>query len=1306
MLKMKKQNASAPFGAFFHACKAALQSSVLAFVALFLGTLAHADEQSVRSVVEAEGPGVGHSVGFLTRDGWAAKADVPNTYMVWNAIFKTPFEGRGNATFKMRIDINNTNLSDKIVNLDLFDRTANKVIASKLLTRGQFMQAGLNGGGVSFPLFFNTFGSNNMRPDGVPHELEARVWTYGKAYVEVDKIVFTFSSYAFRGVDTASDGLVSYANILRGANSNAGYSRGQTFPATALPFGFNMWSPVTRVDDPNSSTWFYGMDANADYDKTPLNKIYAFAAVHEPSPWIGNRQTLQIMPMLLPDGKLPQTWDPSQGNLYETDRVGRGQTFVRANQIARPHYYSVYFDNGLRTEYTPSNHAAHFRFTIPEGQSEAAILVDKFTDIGETQTDGVEQVVYGWTKDGAEQHNAPIMYFYAQFDTPFFAARKLGDVATVLRFKGDATKPTEVKMRIATSFISAAQAKANLLAEIPSGQTFDTTKANAAAAWNDKLGKIAIPGATEQQMVKLYSNMYRAFLYPNNAWESVNGKASYISPYAGKLDYSSPSMVTRNPVRSGKLYTNNGFWDTYRTTWPLYSLLMPAQTGEMIDGFLLGYKDGGWVTRWSDPGYIDCMVSTSSDVAFADAYLKGVRNFDIEAAYASMVRNAATASGDVRVGRKDNLHAVFYGYKPSNGEAVPDKDQTASYVAWSLESYINDAAIAQMAKTMGKNDEYVYYNNRALNYTKLFSKETSGQWAGGWFRGKDMGGAWVDNQQYIYYYDDGISKTPIIGGLLDEILGVRNGVKSQRTANPNPNTWGFGYTEGNAWHYALTVPHDATGLANLYGGRAALGTKLDAMFSTPMTIDRGSYANNTPELVVARDIGAMGFGQYNHSNQPSHGYIFMYNYAGQPWKAQYWVREVMNKLYGSGLTLEKDVPDGTGYFGDDDNGEQSAWYVFNAMGFYPLAVGRPEYVIGAPHHERTEVTLENGKKIVVLAPGVSDFNRYIQSVKLNGVGINRTYLMHSELANGALLQFTMGSTPSQWGTAETSIPPSLTSGNHLPAPEQSLLHSGDYQIIASSTGAGTDQIHGLVDRSSAESGTWTASGSSQTNGKPYVTLAASAGSTARLTHYTLTSAGTSSGGDPNSWTLYGSTDGNNWTVLDRRQNVKFKWRYYTQPFALANPVGIKYIKLEVDAPSSVRIAELELYGRPSVQPVNFMGQGMRLEQNQSITSPNGQYRLIMQGDGNLVIYNQKTNRSIWASNTVRGTMSQFEFQYDGNLVVYTMPGHTSTWTSNTNDTGPVRLKGVRLQMQDDGNLVLYNAANRVLWASGSCQSCG
>lgn len=1142
--------------------------------ALALWTSAHAEVGSIKKVIQVEGPNIGHSVGFLTRSGWAAAAQgaSANGYMVWNATFSAPFEGRGKANFKLRIDVNNTNLNDRIVNLDIFDRTANKVIASKLLTRGQFMAAGLNENFLSFPLFFNTHNAINVRPDGVAHELEARVWTYSGAYVEVNSITFSLDPYVFRGTDTASDGFVSYANTLRGANSNAGYSRGQTFPATALPFGFNMWSPVTRVDDPNSSTWFYGVDANAAYNANPQGKIYSFAVVHEPSPWIGNRQTLQIMPMLLPEGKMPQTWDPSQGNLYETDRSGRGQTYMRANEIARPHYYSVNFDNGLRTEYTPTDHAAQFRITIPAGQPEAAIMVDKFTDIGEAVSDGVEQVVYGWTKDGDQQHNAPIMYFYAKFDTPFFAARKLGDVATVLRFKGDGVKQTEIKMRIATSFISAAQAKVNLMAEIPADQTFETTKANAAFAWNEKLGKIVIPGATEEQMVKLYSNMYRAFLYPNNAWENVNGQPSYVSPYAGTLDYSNPSMATHNPVRPGKLYVNNGFWDTYRTTWPLYSLLMPTKTGEMVDGFLLGYKDGGWVTRWSDPGYIDSMVATSSDAAFADAYLKGVKNMDTKSAFDSMLRNSATRSSDPKMGRKGMGVSPFYGYTPTNTIIT---DAASGHVAWSMEGYINDAAIAQMAKNLGRNDEYVYYNNRALNYTKLFSNEGGGTWTGRWFRSKNMAGDWVDNQQYLQI-PGAVCNFPVVGEIIEFILQLTpKCVKPLRIANPNPNSWGFGYTEGNAWHYSLSVPHDGVGLANLYGGRAALEAKLDSLFSTQPGMDSGSYGTTIHEITEARDVGARGFGQYNHSNQASHGYIFMYNYAGQPSKTQYYMREAMNKLYGSGLTLEKNIPDGTGYIGDDDNGEQSAWYVFGSLGFYPLTVGRPEYLISAPYLAHTEVTLENGRKIVVLAPGVSDTNRYIQSVKLNGTPINRSYLLHSELANGAVIEFTMGAKPSVWATAESSIPPSLTSGSNFPTPDKSLLRNGAYSI---STTSNSQFSAALTDASSLS--VWSSgAGGGQT--PPSIIASQANGHSEKVTHYTLTSGAGSIGQDPSSWTLYGSNDGspNSWKVVDRRQNIQFQWRQYTRPFAIEKPNSYKFLKLVFDNTQSVNIAELELYGK-------------------------------------------------------------------------------------------------------------------------------
>lgn len=654
--------------------------------------------------------------------------------------------------------------------------------------------------------------------------------------------------------DLTGQNLAEYVNTMRGAQSSGDFTRGNTFPAAAVPFGFNMWSPVNQSD----ANWFYQFKTGEN--GSLIDTVRAFAVVHEPSPWIGNRQTLGIIPI---------------ESETVTSLGAAAQKFDRKNEIAQAHYYSLTFDNGTRTEITPTDHAAYFRFTVPADKNVVTVLFDTLSAGGTFSYDSATGAVSGYTT-----HGSPQMYFHAVFDAPVTKSKAVFADTSWVQF--DATGSKSVGMRIATSFISVDQAKANLEDEI-GGKSFDQIKDLAEAAWLKKLGQIRVKDATTEQRTILYSNMYRAFLYPNSAWEKEKGtgKPIYMSPYT------SPSTQ-----KDGKIWVNNGFWDTYRTNWPLYSLLIPTQAGQMIDGFVNGYKDGGWVTRWSGPGYNDSMVATSSDIIIAHAYMKGVRNFDVDAAYASMLQNATTYSPDSAKGRKGMDKSIFYGYTPKE---VYINDPAPGHVAWSLEADLNDFGIGQMAKMLKKDDDYAYFANRAISYANLFDGTSTGTWANGWFRTKDQAGNWASGPS-------------------------------------TPQSWGYGYTEGNAWSYAFLAPQDGQGLANLYGGRDKLKAKLDKFFTTAPSQDGGSYGFAIHEVKEAAKVHELAnVGEYQHSNQTVHHSIYMYNFAGSPSSGQKYLRDVMDKLYFSGFDANGNST-GEGYIGDEDNGEQSSWYLLSSMG--------------------------------------------------------------------------------------------------------------------------------------------------------------------------------------------------------------------------------------------------------------------------------------------------------------------------------------------------------------------------------------
>ncbi|MFI6073363.1 GH92 family glycosyl hydrolase [Actinoplanes sp. NPDC051343] len=877
--------------------------------------------------------------------------------------------------------------------------------------------------------------------------------------------------------------LSDYADTRRGTLSSGDYSRGNNFPATAVPHGFNFWTPET---DAGSTSWLYQWSRQNNADNRPT--IQAFAASHEPSPWMGDRQTFQFMP------------SPADG-VPDADRAARALPFSHDNEIAKPYYYGVTFDNGMKTEIAPTDHAALFEFSFP-GDS-ANVLLDNVNSNAGLTIDAPGNAISGWSdvNSGSLSAGFTRMFLYATFDKPIVSGAMLptGNRPSTgyVKFAG-----RTVTMRVATSLISVDQARHNLDLEIPRAATLDQVRDQARRLWDAKMHTIEVEGASPDQLTTLYSNLYRLFLYPNSAFENTGTDAKPVYKHTVQSAVTSPASTateTGAPVKDGKVYVNNGFWDTYRTTWPAYSLLTPGDAGQMVGGFVQQYEDGGWISRWSSPGYANLMVGTSSDVAFADAYQKGVKGFDPETAYQAALKNATVTPPNDNVGRKALATSIFKGYTPS--------DATGEAMSWAMDGYINDFGIANMASALARKtgdaryrEEAEYFRNRAQNYVNMFDPAVK------FFQGKDSNGNW--------------RRTP------DQY---------------DPRVWGYDYTETDGWNMAFHVPQDGQGLANLYGGKDQLAKKLDAFFATPETATFvGSYGGTIHEMLEARDVR---MGQWGFSNQPSHHIPYMYDYAGQPSKTQALVREALSRLY-----LGSEI--GQGYPGDEDNGEMSGWYIFSALGFYPLQMGSPNYAIGSPLFTKATVHLENGRKIVVNAPRNSATNVYIQNLKVNGKTYNSTALPHSLLANGATLDFAMGPHPSSWGS--DGPPASITSGSAVPSPLRDL------------TGPGIASEPALVDDTSATRATLTGD---------FTYTFDNAGENA--TFYTLTSSDTT-GTDPTSWTLKGSSDGVTWTTIDRRSNQAFDWRLQTRPFKIAKPGRYKYYALSGVTGSS--LAEIELLG--------------------------------------------------------------------------------------------------------------------------------
>jgi predicted alpha-1,2-mannosidase len=860
----------------------------------------------------------------------------------------------------------------------------------------------------------------------------------------------------------------------RGTNSSGSFSRGNNIPATATPHGFNFWTPMT---DANSDSWIYDYQRSNNAQNLP--QLQSFAVSHEPSPWMGDRQTFQVF--------------PSTGT--DTSRSGRALAFRHEHEVARPHYYGVTFENGLKSEIAPTDHAALFRFTFP-GDSRNLIFDNVDSGGASLTIDRANGVVTGWSDVRSGLSNgATRLFVYATFDRPIESSGQTRSRTGWVKFPSDGS-PT-VNMRIATSLISLDQAKHNLELELAPSDSLDTVAQRAQRRWDDQLGVVSVKGANEDQLTTLYSNLYRLNLYPNSAFENTGTASAPVWQHAVQSSTDTPPSTpthTGADVVGGKVYVNNGFWDTYRTVWSGYSFFYPQQAGELVDGFVQQYRDGGWISRWSSPGYANLMTGTSSDVSFADAYVKGVKGFDATDAYDAAVRNATVAPPgnpwDPSVGRKGLVESLFLGYTP---------DRVGEGVSWALEGDINDYGIANMAAGLAKEkgsspaerrryrEEAAYFQSRATNYVHMFDP------AVGFFQGRDESGAF---------------KSP--------------------PEDYDPRVWGHDhdYTETDGWNFAFHAPQDGQGLANLYGGRAQLAKKLDDFFATPETAKfTGSYGGTIHEMIEARDVR---MGQWGFSNQVSHHIPWMYDYVGQPYKTQAKTREALRRLY-SGSAI------GQGYSGDEDNGETSTWYLFATLGIYPLQVGSPNYAIGSPQFDEATVRLPGGRSLRVVAKHNSPDNVYVQRVRLNGRTWDKASIGQSDLARGGTLEFDMGPRPSDWGTSRHAAPPSITKGGAPPTPLHDAVTS-DSGEAASSAG----DADALFDDSSATEG-------DLGGGAPWVEYRFD--TPRQVSFYTLTSAG-EAGHDPQSWVVQGSDDGTRWTTLDRRSGESFTWRSQTRPFKL------------------------------------------------------------------------------------------------------------------------------------------------------------
>ena len=760
-------------------------------------------------------------------------------------------------------------------------------------------------------------------------------------------LVFVFLSCkneknnALLKTEVSNVSLVDYVNPLMGTDSKYSLSNGNTYPAIATPWGMNFWTPMTsKMGD----GWTY---------KYNENKIRGIKQTHQPSPWINDYAAFSFMAVT---GKLK----------YKEDE--RGSWFSHKVEKVKPYHYQVYLaDYDVVAEVAPTERAAHFKFTFPKADS-SYIMLDAFFKGSMVKILPKERKIIGYARNNSggvpdNFHN----YFVAEFDKDFEINHTWADnwelkentvdsegkhVGAIIGFK--TTKGEVVHVRVASSFISPEQAQINLDREIGK-DSFNTTKEKAKQAWEMELNKIKIEDDNIDNIRTFYSCLYRVLLFPRKFYEyDKDNKVVHYSPYNGK-------------VLPGYMFTDNGFWDTFRAVYPFFNMMYPELNSNIMDGLANTYKESGWLPEWASPGHRDCMIGSNSAPIAVDAFLKG--NASKETAkilFEAILKNAEVEEGRPvkSVGREGLGYYNSLGYVPYNVGVNEN-------VARTLEYAYADFTIAQMANKLEEKEIADKYYQKSLNYKNVFDASTN------LMRGKNK---------------DGTFQSPF-----------------------NPLKWGDAFTEGNSLHYTWSVFHDVDGLINLMGGKNNFVQQLDDVFTMPPDFDASYYGGIIHEI---REMQIVNMGNYAHGNQPIQHMIYLYNYAGVPYKSQEKIRDVLTKLYSA-------TPDG--YCGDEDNGQTSAWYVFSALGFYPVTPATDQYIIGGPLFKKATLNLQNGNTFVIEAENNSKDNFYIESTTLNGQDNSKNYLTYETIQNGGEFTFKMSSKANTtWGSKEKDLPYSLS----------------------------------------------------------------------------------------------------------------------------------------------------------------------------------------------------------------------------------------------------------------------------------------
>ncbi|MGO9229376.1 MAG: GH92 family glycosyl hydrolase [Bryobacteraceae bacterium] len=742
----------------------------------------------------------------------------------------------------------------------------------------------------------------------------------------------------------AAESRADLPDPLVGAWSMYELSHGNTYPGVFTPFGMLGWTAQTS----EGNGWGY------QYFRESL---IGFLAIHQPSVWMNNYGPFSLMPLT---------------GLLQVAPGERASHFSHDNERALPYLYSVLLDAyHVKVEMAPSPRGGAFRFTFPQ-TDDAYVLLDANAGGGAVEIHPESNTIAGSNSSGARNSPNFAQYFVAVFDHPFLRhgvwelpeKNRDGEAAhdaTAIKapvieagapsragnrvgaYVGFSTKAGEtVTVRIGVSLISLEQARRNLDRDMPEAD-FDRIAGRAKSAWERQLGKIDIEGGTNAQRRTFYTALYHAVQFPHMLQEfDASGGLVHWSPHDGK-------------VHPGEMFADTGFWDTFRAEFPLLTILEPKKDAEIVRAMLHAYDEGGFLPKFPNPGETNVMIATHGDSVIADAYAKGIRDYDAAKAYAALRKDATEKGSGMFEARSGIEDYSKLGY-------VPYDHGVRESVSCTLEYAYDDFAVAQMAKALGKQEDYKMFLARSKNYRNLYDASV------GFMRGRNSDGSWIE---------------PF-----------------------DPLEWGGVYTEGNAWQWLWSVQQDVPGLIGLMGGRDAFLRKLDALFTTTPAFKVGGYGKVIHEMTESK---MEDMGQYAHINEPVHHVVYLYDYAGQPWKTQRWVHEIEDRLY---------KPGPAGWLGDEDTGQMSAWYIFSALGFYPVNPGQPIYALGSPLFDRAIIHLENGKAFTVEAVRKAAADIYVQSATLNGQPLDRAWITHEEIVNGGVLQFRLGSQPNEkWGAS-------------------------------------------------------------------------------------------------------------------------------------------------------------------------------------------------------------------------------------------------------------------------------------------------